>query len=408
MGLLEGTANAFFSNACGKGGQGVSVTGSSNRVIGNDVGPIPTGAVGSGKNWSGITLAGSNNVVGGKSPGSGNWISGNTNGISLSGSDNRVQGNLIGTNAAGTAHGPLNDTGIAAGGSGNVIGGAGPNVVAFNTDGIDDFGKQANAIAIRRNSIYSNTNLGIDLGPKGVTPNDPRDTDSGPNSLQNFPRITSAPKQANGIVTLKSTIDAPFAGESVLVDFYSSDACDASGFGEGRNYLGSAIEVSGAAILTKTFPAVVPSDRFFTATATNTAGMTSEFSQCLSRSAAADLSATAAPRPDSVRVGDLLQFQGTVTNNGPDAATNVRMDIEIHGATYVSDNLGTCDLDSGTNVLTCGVASLAPGATLSVLINTTAVGPTSAAAQVTASDAAPADPNAANNQAIANAEVSSG
>jgi hypothetical protein len=92
----------------------------------------------------------------------------------------------------------------------------------------------ADKIAIRKNSIYSNGGLGIDLGPtNGVTPNDLKDFDAGPNGLQNFPVLQAASAIAvNG--TLNSTPNSTFT-----VDVFRVDSCDASGYGEGRYYVGS-------------------------------------------------------------------------------------------------------------------------------------------------------------------------
>ena len=53
--------------------------------------------------------------------------------------------------------------------------------------------------SIRRNVIYDNTGMGIDLGGDGVTGNDTGDADSGQNRLQNFPEIYSATVLASEI-----------------------------------------------------------------------------------------------------------------------------------------------------------------------------------------------------------------
>lgn len=149
-------------------------------------------------------------------------------------------------------------------------------------------------VAIRRNSLYDNGGLGIDLIDAGflpgVTANDPNDVDSGANGLQNFPVIGSATllppgkggRRTSVVGTLNSNPSTSFA-----VEFFASPACDASGFGEGRYYLGAAkvfSDSSGNAAFALTLPAnsVIADGWVVTSTATNAlTGSTSEFSACV-------------------------------------------------------------------------------------------------------------------------------
>jgi len=60
------------------------------------------------------------------------------------------------------------------------------------------------------NSISDNGELAIDLGDDGVTPNDPGDTDSGPNDLQNYPVLDKAVfgvNRAEGTVNTRANTD---------------------------------------------------------------------------------------------------------------------------------------------------------------------------------------------------------
>jgi hypothetical protein len=133
--------------------------------------------------------------------------------------------------------------------------------------------------AVLRNAIYSNVGLGIDLGPNGVTPNDPGDADTGPNNLQNFPVLTAATRTATLAVTgtLNST-----AATAFRVEFFANDALDPSGHGEGQRYLGFVsvtTDGSGNAAIAAALPVTgVSVGNFITATATDAAGNTSEFS----------------------------------------------------------------------------------------------------------------------------------
>jgi hypothetical protein len=73
---------------------------------------------------------------------------------------------------------------------------------------------------IAANSFFGNVGLGIDLGADGATPNDPGDTDTAPNNLQNYPVLTSAGANSSGTRiagTLSSTRGATF-----VLEFFSN------------------------------------------------------------------------------------------------------------------------------------------------------------------------------------------
>ena len=157
-----------------------------------------------------------------------NVISGNdSHGISLSGATGTsVTGNFIGTVQGGASA-------LANTGSGVHITGAATgnevldNVIAFNGgDGVTIESSSALKNGVRRNAIHSNTGLGIDLAPDGVTANDAGDGDTGPNGLQNFPVLTAAVVGGDRFEitgSLNST-----AGTLFGLDFYSNTSCDPS------------------------------------------------------------------------------------------------------------------------------------------------------------------------------------
>lgn len=134
---------------------------------------------------------------------------------------------------------------------------------------------------IRRNAIFSNGGLGIDLGADGVTPNDPGDPDPGPNTLQNFPVVTSARNVTSGTPirgTLNSTASTRFT-----LDFFASPVCDATTHGEGQRFVRSVAvttDSSGDAAFNVVASPAVAVGQQITATATGPASGTSEFSQC--------------------------------------------------------------------------------------------------------------------------------
>jgi hypothetical protein len=148
---------------------------------------------------------------------------------------------------------------------------------------------QENGVTITRNSIHDCGGLGIDLAPSGPTPNDPGDGDDGANGLQNYPVIASAAATlASG--TLEST-----PGEAFTLEFFASQACDPTGFGEGAVFVGSmaiTTDGSGQAAFAAPLSPPVQQGWVLTATATRTqTGDTSEFSACVVVSAGAVCSA---------------------------------------------------------------------------------------------------------------------
>ncbi len=222
-------------------------SGSQNNLLqGNYIGTTVTGlaALGNVDGGASFWRAGTGNVFGGSAVGAGNVISGNLGHGVLVGdttSGATIQGNLIGVAADGvTALGnvkagiQVQDTassttigGIAAG-QGNTIG--------FNgRDGIYISG--GSSISILGNSIYSNVELGIDLGTNGITANDVGDGDTGPNNLQNFPVVTSANSNATGTTIVGSLNSTP--STTYHIEFYANRPSIAdSPNGEGERYLG--------------------------------------------------------------------------------------------------------------------------------------------------------------------------
>ena len=265
-----------------------------NVVQGNYIGTDITGTVALGNVFEGVFVGGgsSNNVIGGTVPGAGNLISGNNGyGVTIAEmgtSGNIVQGNYIGTDVTGTLPLANTDNGVivATGALDNLIGGAANgagNVIAFNSvNGVVLTSDAGNGNAVSSNSIHSNGDLGIDLGWDGVTLHDLFDLDSGANDLQNSPVLTMVKNTGKGTVVQGVLVSS--ANTAFRVEFFSSESCDPSGYGEGQTYLGS-VQVTtnaiGRASFRMTLPASFAADGFVTATATDSANNTSEFSNCI-------------------------------------------------------------------------------------------------------------------------------
>ncbi|HEY7369962.1 MAG TPA: S-layer homology domain-containing protein, partial [Thermoanaerobaculia bacterium] len=289
---LVGGGAAGAGNTIVGWGTGINAQGAGSAIIlGNHIGTTPTGTVGFG-NAFGITTGGSSGdptdvTIGGAGAIFRNVISGNTfNGIYDFGSmDLTILGNYIGVAPNGVTPLPNTFDGITTAGTNARIGGVAAgegNLIAHNGRKGILISDGASGVTIRGNTIHSNTDIGIDLFPLGVTPNDPGDVDIGANGIQNFPILRVASPIAGG-TNIQGFLRSA-SSTSYTLDFYASDSCFArpQEFLEGRTYLGSAVvntDATGNVSFNVNVPGATEAGQPISATATNATGETSEFSQ---------------------------------------------------------------------------------------------------------------------------------
>ncbi len=261
--------------------------GGTNVLQGNFIGTDRSGTNALGNSGNGIFVSTPGNVIGGTAAGLGNTISRNaSNGVALatsSATNNAVLGNVISLNGANGV------TLTASAGSGN---------------------------ALLGNSIFANQGLGIDLGDDGVTPNNPNDSESGPNDFQNFPILSDA-QSANGTTTVYGQLTTSH-NATYRIEFFLNDVPDPSGYGEGQNFLGSTfvtVHGSGAQSFTAAFPVTATFTQFITATATDPHNNTSEFSPAHQVRTPPILGAS--PVSTNVAVGTTATFCATATGTPP-------------------------------------------------------------------------------------------
>jgi hypothetical protein len=265
-------------------------------IQGNLIGTNAAGTVGLSGGQSGIGIGNCNGfLIGGSASGAGNVISSGDVGILFSGTltgATMVQGNKIGTDKNGTGAIGNRQNGIRVSvgtTTGTVIGGTNPgegNLIAFNgTQGVNI--GSGTGWTITGNSIHSNVGIGIslrgrpDLVVTPSTPNDPCDSDTGVNNLQNYPVLTSV-SSSGGTTNITGTLNS-VANTTYRIEFFANDAIDPSGFGEGKTFIGFANVTTDAncnASFNVNLPQLAAGQRV-TATATDPSGNTSEFSAAL-------------------------------------------------------------------------------------------------------------------------------
>jgi CSLREA domain-containing protein len=282
-----GGSTAADRNVVSGNTAGIYLNGSGTVIRGNYVGTAPSGNT-AVPNVQGIFAnPGSGNTIGGTGAGEGNLISGNSQfGIRLDpGSGTTIYGNRIGTKADGVSALGNGGSGIVDNQNGianNTIGGTGAgqaNIIAFNQFGVFIQGT-GRGDTISGNAIFGNTDLGIDLAPGGVTANDPGDADTGPNELQNFPVLATATSSQSG-TRITGTVSGSLPSSFITIEFFANASCDDSGNGQGARYLGSYSTQAGEFDTGSSVTGVAAPGEWVTATATDTFGDTSEFSNCV-------------------------------------------------------------------------------------------------------------------------------
>ena len=263
-----------------------------NQLLGNYIGTDASGTLAMGNLNDGVflSLQAATNFIGGSTPGAGNLISANgVDGIFLTNASwNVIQGNYIGTKADGSSAlgNTFHNVELEANATNNTIGGTTPgagNRIAFAQTSLRSGirvrpGSRNNWIS--GNAIFGNALLGIDLDVFGVTANVDCETGvaNNANAGQNYPILTNVISGSS--LRLRGTMNAK-TGQTYTLQFFASPSGNASGYGEGQIYLGQTNVTLGSTCssnFTANLPVSVSPGWVVTATATDAAKNTSEFS----------------------------------------------------------------------------------------------------------------------------------
>ncbi|HSH39387.1 MAG TPA: hypothetical protein VK993_11430 [Chthoniobacterales bacterium] len=266
------------------------------KISGNQIGtnPQPPGSssgkaegVPNGTGIQGFANRKGGVVIGGTTPAEGNLISGNS--VGIEGAQFLIQGNSIGLQPDRSEPVVNQYAGISIRSSDNMIGGFEPgagNRIAFNQHGVALLYASRQGVmflsafrnTILSNSIFANSVIGIDLSarflPDGPTSNDFGDADAGPNNLQNFP-VIAAVKQAEGGAVISGALNSTPSSTFTVQIFETLPD------NRGQNLLGTLSVITdqgGSVPFELLYPGTVANDSVITATATDAAANTSEFS----------------------------------------------------------------------------------------------------------------------------------
>jgi CSLREA domain-containing protein len=377
-GPCTGACNLISGNGLVATSEGIRLTGPFQTVQGNFIGTDYTGTAALPNNVeAGILVEATSDVqIGGTTPAEGNLISGNNGlgvaiyarGLPAIGVRRvHVEGNRIGTAADGTS--PLgNGTGVnlAAFASNNTIGGTAPgagNIIAFNRKHGVATGLDASpGHSIRRNSIFENGGLGIDHPPKDiVNQNDKGDGDAltfvGGHDLQNFPVLASV-RTTGSSVTIEGDLNSR-PNQNYTLEFFSNPACDPSGYGEGKTFLGDGVVTTNGAgdtHFTFTFAAAVTAAEAVTSTATNQLGSTSEFSKCGPAVVSSSPTLKLTPEEATNGTGTTHCVTATVRNAAGAADVGAAVRFSVAGANTAT---GTRTTDAAGKAQFCYIGTVA-------------------------------------------------
>jgi hypothetical protein len=300
-GVSSGTAIDFIGTTSGgavkpNGGWGVAVTGGSGSVIG-DLSNAQFANVIQNNRQGGVLIrspasgdAVVNSIIGGSGLGNGGP------GVEISGSSANQVGGVPVTAAASLISFNTGD-GVTVTGSGAAANQITANIIEGNGGAGVNLGGAGDGNSLTKNMIFNNAGLGITLlGTTTPKPNAPSNPGPAPNQSQNYPVITGVDTSTNTISGTLHSIPATAFGIDL---FLTGASCDPSGFGQGSSYLGSTtVSTNSAGDGSFSFVSATPlTGQTVTATATDSSGNSSEFSQCFPQFAGPHITLSAVQLP---------------------------------------------------------------------------------------------------------------
>lgn len=356
----------------GNGINGILLGAGSNRasIEGNYVGITAPGAAPvypRGNGGPGIRIQSAQNTIGGSTDAARNVISGNSGAgifIDSGANSNQILGNFIGTDLNGVFSLTLDRrTGNALGihisnAANNLIGGTLPGVgnrIAFSSaDGVRVEGVSLGN-SILTNEIFQNATIGIDL------------VDPGSNNQQSAPTLTTIVATSNNTNIAGTLQSAP--NTAYTIQLFSNNDLDPSGNAEGETALGqtrATTDASGFVAFSAIVSTPIQPGQIVTATATDPAGNTSEFS--LGVTLSAPMIAFSAPTYGVVE----SSTQATITvNRTGDTARSVAVEYATSNGTAQAG----IDYTDTRGVLTFGPGVTSRNIVIPILFNPLSTAP---------------------------------
>jgi hypothetical protein len=230
----------------------------------------------------------------------------------LNSKNNLITANIIGTdplrsatNIGNSGHGidVISPVGLSAISNNVIAHNAGHGITAWNFNGVGT----ATAATISSNSIYANGGLGIDLGitdsNSDVTINDANDTDTGANSLLNFPILSSISASGSNLI-VKGCAPA-----GATVELFEADVSAGGKATPGANKLGKSKDYGeGQTYLASFVEGVADADNANCALAVDADGN--------NQTGMKAFNVTITPAPASFVIGDMMTATATIATSG--------------------------------------------------------------------------------------------